>query len=136
MGDSIAANINNTSLKDTIINLVRDNSPKKLEISLNEIIGVQSKMFFGSTVTASSPITIVNILPELTGDPVMLGGFLKVNALANLNGSSTAINWTVAVESDNIDPALTCTLTKVTIFYFCDNDIQSSSIQDYTIAGR
>ena len=138
MGDNIAANIDNTSLKDTILNLVKENSTKvkTLEISMNEIIGTQSKTFFGTTATAGSTITIVGIQPQLTGDPVMLGALLKVNALANLNSSATAINWKVAVESDNINSALSCTLEKVIISYICNDDLNGVQSGTYNIAGR
>ena len=138
VGDSLASNINNTSLKDTIINLAKENSTKvkTLEISLNEVIGMQSKTFFGTTATASSTIKIVGIEPQLTGDPVMLGALLKVNALANLNSDATAINWSIAIENDNINSALSCTLEKVIISYICNEDLSGTKSGIYSIAGR
>ena len=138
MGDTIAENINNTSLKDTIITLVKENSSevKTLEISLNEVIATQSKTFFGTTATASSTIKIIGIEPQLTGNPVMLGTLLKVNALANLNSSATAINWTIAIENDNINPALSCTLEKVIISYISNEDLSGTKSGTYSIAGR
>ena len=119
----IAAEENNTNVKT-------------LEIVLNETIGVRSKTFFGTTATATSPITIVSIEPQLTGDPVMIGALLKVNAMANLNNSATVINWSVAIENDNIEPTRTGTLTKVIISYISDGDFGNASNGAYSIAGR
>ena len=138
VADSIASNIDQTALKDTIINLVKENSEQKktLVISLDEVIGIQSKMFSGKTTGSSSAITIIDIVPEIAGNPLMSGAFLKINALADLNDDATVINWTLMIENNNIDSERTCTLKKVTISYICDEEIESASIRTYNIAGR
>jgi hypothetical protein len=109
---------------------------KTLEIPLNELIKTQSKTFFGTTATASSAITIVGVEPQLSGSPEMLGTLLKVNTLAILNSSATAISWSVAIENDNINSTRSCTLEKVIISYLCNENLNGSLSAIYSIAGR
>ena len=109
---------------------------KQLEIMLNEDIRTQSKMYVGTTAVTSSPIKIVAIEPQLTGDATMIATLLKVNALANLDSSATTINWSVTVENDNILSAKSCTLVKVIISYICDDNLTNNSYVGYVLAGR
>jgi hypothetical protein len=107
---------------------------KALEIDLSQSIGTQSKIFTG-TATAASNITIVSIEPQLTGDATMLAAYLKVNASANGSGSTT-VDWSVAIENDNIDSARNCTLTKVIISYICTDNAVGALLNTIEIAGR
>jgi acid phosphatase class B len=66
----------------------------------------------------------------------MLGTLLKVNTLAILNSSATAISWSVAIENDNINSTKSCTLEKVIISYICNDSITGSLLGAYTIVGR
>jgi hypothetical protein len=138
IADSIARAINNTILKDTIINLVKDNSVKvkMLEIAMDSIIGTQSKIFFGTTASNAETIEVVGIEPIFTGNRVMRLTKLKVNASAELNAAKTTVDWSVTIDNDNIIAADTCTLHKVVISYICKNDITNNTTGSYNIAGR
>ncbi len=115
-----------TNLQDTLV--------KQLTIPLNEVITTQSKVFNGITSAAGGKVKISSIEPRLTGDVLMRSAFLKVNTLATLNGN--AIEWSVAIENDNISSARTCTLDSVVITYICDDDLTAGTVTSEVIVGR
>ncbi len=136
MTDSIAHYFYQTDLKDSIVNLMKDSvKVKQLIIPLNEVIGTQSKYFTGATAATGKPIEIVGIEPQLTGDFVMRVGLLKVNSLTLLNGG--VVEWSVAIENDNIDTGRTCMLTNVIVSYICADDlVADGAVGVVDIVGR
>jgi hypothetical protein len=113
-----------------IISLINNNSVnqiKTLEITLNEVIGTQSKVFFGSTNTVTTGVQVLGIEPVFTGDRLMRLSMLTVGSSVQTNPAGTVVEWSVEIANSNIDPLQTCTLQKVIISYTGEEYLTANS---------
>ena len=112
--------LQNTLTESEITNLIRNNTVnqvKTLEITLNEAIGTQSKIFYSSAGTDATGVQVLGIEPVFTGDRLMRLGMLTVDSSVQSNPAGTVAEWSVEIANSNIDPQRTCTLQKVIISY-------------------
>jgi hypothetical protein len=133
LGDSLANSIHNTTLGDTIINLVNQNASKikRIEISLDGTAKyvVESRVLVGTTSTSTKDIRIISIQPEI----ITSGAFdealdLNVSTTAKVTGN--AIRWTVRCANENYVAGNKYGVSKIYVYYICEDDLTHQILND------
>jgi hypothetical protein len=133
LGDSLAQSIHNTTLGDTIINLVNQNASKikRIAISLDGTAKyvVESRVLVGTTSTSTKDIRIISIQPEI----ITSGAFdealdLNVSTTAKVTGN--AIRWTVRCANENYVAGNKYGVSKIYVYYICEDDLTAQTLND------
>jgi hypothetical protein len=97
------------------------NDIKHIEIPINEVIGMQSVIYYG-TITSNQFGMKVSNIKTVFSDDVMRLTRLDVTQTAKNGETGDEIHWIVRVNNLNIDPTQTCVLEKVVISYVRETD--------------
>jgi hypothetical protein len=102
------------------------NDIRHIEIPINEVIGMQSVIFYGTITSNQFGMKVSNIRAVFSDDMMRLTR-LDVTQTAKNGETGEEIQWIVRVNNSNIDPTKTCILEKVVISYVCETDEDGNS---------